>query len=134
MKQFTHWLLTPPVTGSSNILIIRWMMATVCIGEGISEMVVGAAPAFAAIGEILGGFLLFLGLLTRPCCLYLMLQTTLLATFSTTPELHLSETPLLHLKENYTELLSCLYLLIQGPGRRSLDFRISTAGKIYRMN
>ncbi|HEV3411233.1 MAG TPA: DoxX family membrane protein [Puia sp.] len=132
MKQLVHWILTPPVTGPSNILIIRWMMATVCICEGIFDFFYGTAALFVAIGEILGGLLLVVGLLTRLACLYLIIQTIL----QVSPVPHNTAViAVLHdVREQYSELLTCLYLLIQGPGRRSLDFRISTAGKIYRMS
>jgi putative oxidoreductase len=164
MKKITQWLFTPPVTASSNILIIRWMTGTVFFWEGILKFVyanqgVGrftklgfpfpeTTAHFVAVGEILGGLLLLLGLFTRVTALYFIIQM-IVAILSTKITLYLGTSPLplppapprtgiwavLHeVRSEYAQLLTCLYLLLEGPGRRSLDFRISTAGKVYRMS
>ena len=144
MKRIIHFLLTPPVTGPSNILIIRWMIATIYIWESILGFT--TAPSTAVSG-ILCSLLLLLGLLTRLTSLYLIIQMTVLAiTTSPTPDLtsslppdlisalapNICTNPLTRL--GYAQFLTCLYLFVAGPGRYSLDFRISTAGKIYRLN
>ncbi len=139
MKQLFQWLLIPPVTGPAATLIFRWMMGTICIFEGTTEIFYGTASNFIAAGELLGGLLVILGLLTRLTCLYLIIQMVfMIVNIQTGPSLpsapHHIPQILNHIRNDYTEFLSCLYLLIVGPGRRSLDFRISTAGKIYRLS
>jgi uncharacterized membrane protein YphA (DoxX/SURF4 family) len=164
MKKIVHWLVTPPVAGSSNILIIRWMTGTVFFWEGVLKFVyanqgVGrftklgfpipeTTAHFIAVGEILGGLLLLLGLFTRLTAFYFILQMVV-AILSTKITLYLGTSPLplppvpprtgiwavLHeIRSEYAQLLTCIFLLLEGPGRRSLDFTISTAGKIYRMS
>jgi putative oxidoreductase len=164
MKKIIHWLVTPPVTGSSNILIIRWMTGTVFFWEGVLKFVyanqgVGrftklgfpipeTTAHFVAVGEILGGLLLLLGLFTRLTAFYFILQMVV-AILSTKITLYLGTSPLplppapprsgiwavLHeIRSEYAQLLTCIFLLTEGPGRRSIDFTISTAGKIYRMS
>jgi uncharacterized membrane protein YphA (DoxX/SURF4 family) len=164
MKQFANWLLTPPVTGSSNILVIRWMTGTVFLWEGILKFVyanqgVGrfaklgfpipeTTAHFVAVGEILGGLLLLFGLFTRLTAFYFIIQM-IVAILSTKITLYLGTSPLplppapprtgiwavLHeVRSEYAQLLTCVFLLLEGPGRRSLDFKISTAGKVYQMS
>jgi putative oxidoreductase len=164
MKKVIPWLLTPPVTGPSNILIIRWMTGTVFLWEGILKFVyanqgVGrftklgfpvpeTTAHFVAVGEILGGLLLLFGLFTRLTALYFIIQMVV-AILSTKITLYLGTSPLplppapprtgiwavLHeVRSEYAQLLTCVFLLLEGPGRRSLDFSISTARKIYRMS
>jgi putative oxidoreductase len=164
MKKIIHWLVTPPVTGSSNILIIRWMTGTVFFWEGVLKFVyanqgVGrftklgfpipeTTAHFVAVGEILGGLLLLLGLFTRLTAFYFILQMVV-AILSTKITLYLGTSPLplppapprsgiwavLHeIRSEYAQLLTSIFLLTEGPGRRSIDFTISTAGKIYRMS
>jgi uncharacterized membrane protein YphA (DoxX/SURF4 family) len=126
MKRIIHFLLTPPVTGPSNILIIRWMIATIYIWEIANKFIDGSPISLIAAGELLGSILLLLGLLTRITCLLFLAEiiVSLIYTWRTT-----TLPPL-----EYAQFLTCLYLFVAGPGRRSLDFRISTAGKIYRLN
>ena len=164
MKQVVHWLFHPPVTGRSSILIIRWMAGTVFFWEGMLKFVyanqgVGrftklgfpfpeTAAHFVAVGEMIGGLLLIFGGLTRITALYFVIQM-IVAILSTKIGLYLGTTPLplppalpktgiwavLHeVRSEYAQLLTCLFLLLEGPGRRSLDFSISTAGKVYRMS
>jgi putative oxidoreductase len=164
MKQTIRWFLTPPVTGPSSILIIRLMAGTVFFWEGIIKFVfanqgVGrftklgfpfpeTTAHFVAFGEIVGGLLLLAGLFTRFTAFYFVIQM-IVAILSTKISLYLGTSPLplppvppqsgiwavLHeVRSEYAQLLTCLFLLIEGPGRRSLDFMISTAGKVYRMN
>jgi len=38
------------------------------------------------------------------------------------------------IRSDYAQILTCLFLLIEGAGRRSLDFIISTSKKVYRMS
>jgi len=133
MKNIIHWLLHPPVTGHSNILIIRWMTGTVFFWEGLRLLLLPETTAhFVAISEMIGGLLLVFGLLTRITALYFIIQM-IVAILNTLPKTG-AWTILHEFRLEYPQLLTCLFLLLEGPGRRSIDFSVSTAGKVYRMN
>src|SRR5580765_4331360 len=164
MKKMISWLCNPPVAGQSTILIIRLMAGSVFFWEGILKFVyvnqgVGrftklgfpfpeTTAHLIATGEIIGGLLLIFGLFTRFTAFYFIIQM-IVAVLSTKIDLYFGRSPLpmppappkmgiwavLHeIRSDYAQILSCLFLLIEGPGRRSLDFIISTSKKLYRMN
>src|SRR3954464_2189030 len=164
MKKFINWFLTPPVTGQSAILILRLMVGGVFVWEGILKFVyvnqgVGrftklgfAFPEttahIIATGEIIGGLLLIFGLFTRITAFYFIIQMTV-AVLSTKIASYLGTSPLpsppaapkmgiwavLHeVRSDYAQILTCLFLVIAGAGRRSLDFMISTSKKVYSMS
>jgi putative oxidoreductase len=128
MKKFIYWLFSPAVTGSANILVIRVVAGTLFCWEGILKITLGTANHFVAAGEIAGGLLLLLGLLTRFTALLFIVEITLCLILNTPIDATSAIIRLI-----YAKLLITLFLLLEGPGRRSLDFRISTANKIYRM-
>jgi uncharacterized membrane protein YphA (DoxX/SURF4 family) len=164
MKKITQWFLHPPVTGTSNILIIRLLVGAVFLWEGILKFVyanqgVGrftklgfafpvATAHFVAIAEISGGILLILGLLTRFTATFFIIQmiiaalTTKVALYFGTSPLPLPPSPpqsgiwaVLHeIRSEFAQILGSLFLLLEGPGRRSLDFIISTSNKIYSIS
>jgi len=156
MKNAINWFLKPPVTGPSTILILRLMAGGVFFWEGILKFVyvnqgVGrftklgfAFPEttahFIAVGEIIGGLLLLFGLFTRITAFYFIVQM-IVAVLSTKIDLYFGTSPLplppappkmgiwavLHeIRSDYAQILICLFLLLEGAGRRSLDFIIST--------
>jgi len=164
MKRIIKWFLNPPVTGQSSILIIRLMAGSVFFWEGILKFVyvnqgVGRftklgfpfpehTAHFVAVGEIIGGLLLIFGLFTRIVAFYFIIQM-LVAVFSTKIALYLGTSPLplppappkdgiwavLHeIRSDYAQILTCLFILIEGAGRRSVDFIISTSKKVYSMS
>ena len=163
MKKIIHWFLNPPVTGQSSILLIRPMAGGVFLWEGILKFVyvnqgVGrftklgfpfpeTTAHFIATGEIIGGLLLLFGLFTRITAFYFIIQM-IVAVLSTKIALYFGTSPLpappappkmgiwavLHeIRSDYAQILTCLFLLIEGPGRRSLDFLISTSKRLYSM-
>ncbi len=163
MKKVIHWFLNPPVTGQSTILIIRGMVGTVFFWEGILKFVyvnqgVGrftklgfpfpiTTAHFIASGEIIGGLLLIFGLFTRITAFYFIIQM-IVAVLSTKIDLYFGRSPLpmppappkmgiwavLHeIRSDYAQILGCCFLLIEGAGRRSLDFIVSTSHKLYSM-
>jgi putative oxidoreductase len=156
MKRFWTWLLTPPLTAPTATILIRLMTGGIFLSEGILKFVyanqgVGRFtklampfPAFTAtfVGglEIVGGIMLILGLGTRLITIPFMIEM-LVAMLSTKPALYLGTSPLplpssppqvgiwavLHeIRSEYAQLLSCLFLLVAGPGPWSLDARLGS--------
>jgi len=151
MKKAINWLITPPVNGPSAILVIRLMTGAVFLWEGILKFVypnqgVGRftklgfplpelTAHFVAVTEIMGGLFLLFGLLTRVTALYFIAEM-IVAILSTKISLYLGTSPLplppappkigiwavLHeIRSDYAQLLTSLYLLLEGAGSRSLD-------------
>src|SRR5450755_841977 len=164
MKKLINWFLNPPVTGQSTILIIRLMAGTVFFWEGILKFVYvnqsvgrftklgfpfpGFTAHFIATGEIIGGLFLIFGLFTRITAFYFIVQM-IVAVLSTKIDLYFGRSPLplppappkagiwavLHeIRSDYAQILSCLFLLIEGAGRRSVDFIVSTSKNVYRIS
>jgi len=164
MKKIIHWLLTPPVTGSSNILIIRLLAGGVFFWEGMLKFVyvnqgVGrftklgfpfpvTTAHFVASAEIIGGLFLLVGLLTRATAFFFVIQM-MVAVLSTKIDLYDGTSPLplppalpkigiwavLHeIRSDYAQIFTCLFLLLEGPGRRSLDFMLSARRRLYTMS
>ena len=164
MKKLIKWFLNPPVTGESTILIIRLMAGGVFFWEGILKFVyvnqgVGrftklgfpfpeTTAHIIATGEIIGGLLLMYGLFTRITAFYFIVQM-IVAVLSTKIDLYFGRSPLplppappkagiwavLHeIRSDYAQILSCLFLLIEGAGRRSFDFIVSTSKNVYRIS
>jgi putative oxidoreductase len=124
MKKMISWLLDPPIFGPAAILWIRLLAGGVFFWEGILKFVYPnqgtgrftklgfplpeLTAHFIATTEIIGGLLLLAG--------------------GTSP-LPLPPAPpktgfwaVLHeIRSDYAQLLSCVFLLLEGPGLRSLD-------------
>ena len=161
MKKIWEWFKYPPVTGQSSIIIIRLMAGTVFFFEGILKFVytnqgVGrftklgfpfpeTTAHLIAAGEIIGGLLLIFGLFTRFVAFYFIIQMVV-AVLSTKIGLYLGNSPLPmpaaapkvgiwavehETRSDYAQILTCLFLLLEGAGRMSLDFVISTSKKVY---
>ena len=163
MKKIINRFLNPPVTGQSSIFDSRMMAGGVFFWEGILKFVyvnqgVGrftklgfpfpeTTAHIIAVGEIIGGLLLIFGFLTRIVGFYFIIQMSV-AVLSTKISLYLGDKPItctasspktgiwavLHeIRSDYAQILICLFLLVEGAGRRSLDFIISTSKKVYSM-
>jgi len=151
MKKITYWFAHPPVTGPSVILLIRLMTGGVFFWEGLLKFVypnqgVGRftklgvpfpefTAHFVAGCEIIGGLFLLFGIFTRFTAFYFIIQM-LVAILSTKISLYLGTSPLplppappkigfwavLHeIRSDYAQLLTSIFLLIEGPGRKSID-------------
>src|SRR5262245_17483896 len=151
MKRLWTWLLDPPLTAPTETILIRLMAGGVFLWEGVLKFVyanqgVGRFtklampfPAFTAtfVGglEIVGGILLIVGLGTRLITIPFVVEM-IVAMLSTKPALFQGTSPLplppappqigiwavLHeIRSEYAQLMSCLFLLLAGPGRWSLD-------------
>jgi putative oxidoreductase len=98
-----------------------------------------------ATGEIIGGLMLIFGIFTRFMSFYFIIQM-IVAVLSTKIDLYFGISPLpmppappktgiwavLHeIRSDFAQILGCLFLLLEGAGRGSLDFVISTKYKIY---
>ncbi|MGN6476277.1 MAG: DoxX family protein [Flavipsychrobacter sp.] len=152
MKKFMNWLLNPPVDNQASIIIIRLICGAVFLSEGILKFVYPnqGVGRFTKLGfpvpdvtahvianlEILGGVMLLLGLYTRLIALVFVLQM-IVAILTTKIGVYLGTSPLapppsppqtgiwavLHeTRADYAQLLTCLFLVIEGAGRRSLDY------------
>jgi putative oxidoreductase len=153
------WVLHPPLTGARATIVIRLMAGAVFLWEGILKFVyvnqgVGrfiklgiplplvAAP-FVGWLEIVGGLLLMLGLGTRLIAIPFIIEM-LVAMLSTKPRLFLGTLPLpppsappqvgfwavLHeIRSEYAQIMSCVFLLIAGPGPWSVDASLLSAAE-----
>jgi uncharacterized membrane protein YphA (DoxX/SURF4 family) len=151
MKQIMKWLANPPIDGSGSIVLLRLMAGGVFFWEGILKFVyanqgigrftklgmpVPAVTAdFVAVLEIVGGLLLLSGWLTRFIAVPFVVEM-LVAMLSTKISLYLGTSPLpappsppqmgiwavLHeIRSEYAQLLTVIFLAINGPGIWSLD-------------
>ena len=164
MKEIFEWFKYPPVTGKSSIVIIRLMAGAVFFFEGILKFVytnqgVGRFTTLGfpfpettahliATGEIIGGLLLLAGLFTRFVAFYFIVQM-LVAVLSTKIGLYFGNSPLPmpavapkmgiwavehESRADYAQIMTCLFLLIEGAGRMSVDFIISASKKLYSLS
>ena len=98
------------------------------LGGALSAVGIHFAPTFmgllAALSEFGGGILLILGLFTRPACFF-MLSTMIVATM-----MHLkSGDPFLKYSHALEAGILFFSLLFIGPGKFSLDEKLSPPGK-----
>ena len=151
MNKIISWLLNPPADGPKSTLLLRLMAGGVFFWEGLLKFVyanqgVGRFtklgipfPHFTAtvIGglEIVGGLLLLAGLTTRLTAIPFVAEM-IVAIFSTKISLYLGTSPLplppvppqvgfwavLHeVRSEYAQMLTVMFLLVNGPGEWSLD-------------
>ncbi len=151
MKRILTWLMNPPTSGPKSILLLRLMAGGVFLWEGILKFVyvnqgVGRftklglpMPEFTATLvaclEIVGGLLLLTGLFTRLISVPFIIEMVV-AILSTKISLYLGTSPLplppalpkigmwvvLHEgRADYAQIMTSIFLLINGPGRWSLD-------------
>ena len=163
MNKLFQWLIHPPINGPKSTLLLRLMAGGVFFWEGILKFVytnqgVGRFtklgipfPHFTAdfIGglEIVGGLLLLSGLATRLIAVPFIAEM-IVAILSTKISIFLGTSPLplppappkigiwavLHeIRSDWAQLLTTIFLLMNGPGRWSLDAVLArgdkTAGK-----
>ena len=151
MKNLLTWLMNPPTDGPASTLLLRLMAGGVFLWEGVMKFVfvsqgVGRFtklgmpfPHFTAdfVGclEIVGGLLLLSGLMTRLIAIPFIIEM-IVAILSTKISMFLGTSPLplppsppqvgmwavLHeVRSEYAQLLTSAFLLINGPGKWSLD-------------
>jgi len=151
MKSKLVWLTRPPTDGAISIFVLRLMAGGVFFWEGILKFVyvnqgIGRftklgmpvphfTADFVACLEIAGGLLVLSGLLTRLISIPFIIEM-IVAILSTKISLYLGTSPLpmppappkagmwavLHEgRSDYAQLLTMIFLMINGPGRWSLD-------------
>ena len=151
MKNIWTWLANPPTDGPASTLFLRLMAGGVFLWEGVMKFVfvsqgVGRFtklgmpfPHFTAdfVGylEIVGGLLLLSGLMTRLIAIPFIIEM-IVAILSTKISMYLGTSPLplppsppqvgmwavLHeVRSEYAQLLTTAFLLLNGPGKWSLD-------------
>jgi putative oxidoreductase len=156
MKNIWNWLTTPPTDGPKSTLYLRVMAGGVFFWEGILKFVyanqgIGRftklgmpmphfTADFVATLEIVGGLLLLSGLLTRLIAIPFIIEM-IVAILSTKISLYLGTSPLplppappkvgmwavLHeVRSEYAQMLTVAFLMINGPGRWSLDALLAT--------
>ena len=158
MKNVIRWLTQPPIDGSASTVLIRLMAGSVFFWEGILKFVyvnqgVGRFtklgmpfPVFTAdfvgVLEIVGGLLVMAGFLTRLIAIPFVIEM-IVAMLSTKISLYFGTSPLplpaappkigiwavLHeIRSEYAQIMVVLYLLINGPGKWSLDAVLARMG------
>src|SRR6516225_3371262 len=151
MKNIMRWLSQHPVDGTKSTVILRVMAGGVFFWEGILKFVYinQGVGRFTKLGmpfpiltadfvgglEIVGGLLLMAGLLTRWIAIPFIIEM-IVAMLSTKISLYLGTSPLplppappkigawavLHeIRSEYAQIMVAIYLLINGPGKWSLD-------------
>jgi putative oxidoreductase len=151
MKNLLTWLMNPPPDGPASTLLLRLMAGGVFLWEGVMKFVfvsqgVGRftklgmpfphfTAAFVGCLEIVGGLLLLSGLMTRLIAIPFVIEM-IVAILSTKISMFLGRSPLplppvppqvgmwavLHeVRSEYAQLLTSAFLLINGPGKWSLD-------------
>ena len=151
IRRLWMWLLHPPLTGPRATIVIRSMAGAVFFWEGILKFVYvnQGVGRFTKLGipfplvtapfvgwlEIIGGISLMLGIGTRLISIPFIVEMVV-AMLSTKPRLFLGTLPLppppvppqigiwavLHeIRSEYAQIMSCIFLLISGPGPWSLD-------------
>jgi len=151
MNKAISWLMNPPTDGPKSTLLLRLMAGGVFFWEGLLKFVyanqgVGRFtklgipfPHFTAtfIGglEIVGGLLLLAGLTTRLIAIPFVVEM-IVAILSTKISLFLGTSPLplppsppqvglwavLHeVRSEYAQMLTVIFLMVNGPGKWSLD-------------
>jgi putative oxidoreductase len=151
MRAIFNWFNNPPVSGYSSIFLLRMMAGGVFLWEGILKFVYinqglgrftklgfpipELTANFVATTEIIGGLFLLFGIFTRFTAFWFIIEM-IIAILSTKITLYLGTSPLplppappkmgawavLHeIRSDYAQLLTCLFLLIEGPGIASVD-------------
>jgi putative oxidoreductase len=151
MKNLFSWLMNPPTDGPKSILLLRLMAGGVFFWEGLLKFVyvnqgVGRftklgipfphyTATFIGCLEIVGGLLLLTGLMTRLIAVP-FIGEMIVAILSTKISLYLGTSPLplppalpqvglwavLHeIRSDYAQIMTVIFLLINGPGKWSLD-------------
>jgi len=164
MKSIYNWLANPPVDGPASTLFLRLMAGGVFFWEGILKFVyvnqgVGRftklsmpfphfTATFVGVLEIVGGLLLLSGLMTRWISVPFIIEM-IVAILSTKISLYFGTSPLplppalpkvgpwavLHeIRSDYAQIMTVAFLLVNGPGRWSLDALLQKDRKVGKLS
>src|SRR5215831_8116198 len=151
MNKIVSWLLNPPIESPKSTLLLRLMAGGVFFWEGLLKFVYinQGVGRFTKLGipfphytatfvgglEIIGGLLLLAGLTTRVIAIPFVAEM-IVAILSTKISLYLGTSPLplppappqvgiwavLHeIRSEYAQMLTVMFLLVNGSGEWSLD-------------
>jgi putative oxidoreductase len=151
MNKTASWLINPPTDGPRSTLLLRLMAGGVFFWEGLLKFVYAnqGVGRFTKLGipfpqltatfigglEIVGGLLLLAGLTTRLIAIPFVAEM-IVAILSTKISLYLGTSPLplppvapqvgfwavLHeVRSEYAQMLTVMFLLVNGPAQWSLD-------------
>src|SRR6478736_4932443 len=160
MNKIISWLMNPPTDGPKSTLLLRLMAGGVFFWEGLLKFVyvnqgVGRftklgipfphfTAAFIGYLEIFGGLLLLTGLTTRLIAIPFIAEM-IVAVVSTKISLYLGTSPLplppaapqvgfwavLHeIRSEYAQMLTVMFLMVNGPGKWSLDAILRKTRKV----
>jgi uncharacterized membrane protein YphA (DoxX/SURF4 family) len=161
IQNIWKWFFNPPTDAPDATILLRLMAGGVFFWEGILKFVyanqgVGRftklglpfpelTANFIGVLEIAGGLLLIAGLLTRVMSFVFVIEM-IVAILSTKISIYLGTSPLplppappqmgfwavLHeIRSDYAQLMTCLFLLLAGPGRLALDWQIFLNEKAF---
>ena len=159
MNNVLSWLVNPPTDGPKSTLLLRLMAGGVFFWEGLLKFIYAnqGVGRFTKLGipfphvsatfigglEIVGGLLLLAGLTTRLIAIPFVAEM-IVAILSTKISLYLGTSPLplppappqvgfwavLHeVRSEYAQVMTALFLLVNGPGQWSLDAVLSKRPK-----
>jgi putative oxidoreductase len=159
LNKFIFWLTNPPTDGPKSILILRLMAGGVFFWEGILKFVYAnqGVGRFTKLGipyphitanfigglEIVGGLLLLSGLITRLIAIPFIAEM-IVAILATKIGIYLGTSPLplppsppkigpwavLHeIRSDYAQIMTTIFLLVNGPGKWSLDAVLHRSSK-----
>jgi putative oxidoreductase len=126
-----RWMAHPPVTGPVTIFIIRLLPGVVFAYEGILNLMMdigtgGIFGFFCAIACLAESLLLVAGLFTRIAALLVIIHSTAAVFITGIGGITCCD---------YAQILSGLFLMLEGAGRWSLGFYIATNRQpIFKIN
>jgi putative oxidoreductase len=159
LQRLVDFLFTPTLAAPRSTIVMRLMVGGVFLSEGILKFVYTnqGVGRFTKIGiplpeltanfvgglEIVGGLLLMTGLFTRAIAIPFILEMVV-AILTTKVALYLGTSPLplppalpkvgfwavMHeTRSDYAQILTCIFLLVVGPGPWSLDAWLRRRGE-----
>jgi uncharacterized membrane protein YphA (DoxX/SURF4 family) len=162
IRERWNWLWDVPVDGPKATLLLRLMAGSVFVWEGVLKFLFvtqgvgrftklgfpfpGETAHFVAVVEIVGGLMLLTGLRTRLIAIVFVIEMAV-AMLSTKITMFLGTSPLalppvapqtgfwavLHeIRSEFAQMFVSLFLMIEGPGRLSLDAWLKRRGLLTR--
>ena len=162
IRERWNWLWDVPVDGPKATLLLRLMAGSVFVWEGVMKFIFvsqglgrftklgfpfpGLTAHFVGVVEIVGGLMLLAGLCTRAIAIVFIIEMAV-AMLSTKITMFLGTSPLalppvapqtgfwavLHeIRSEFAQMFVSLFVMIEGPGRLSLDAWLRHRGLLAR--